>query len=489
MRRPADRAVRPVPLVGADGLPLLGPLRDALSGSGPALAPHAVDRPPEPGATRPLAEDEDDDADPVAAVVSTTGSTGRAKHVLLPASALLASAGATHDALGGSGTWLLAVPAHTVAGVQVLVRSLVGGTRPSVLDLAGGFDPAAFARAAGELAARAPGRRYTSLVPAQLDLLLDEGGTDSRTGSAALAAQDALRSFDAVLVGGAALSPALRARATDAGVRVVGTYGMTETCGGCVYDGVPLPGVRVHVEPLDPTQEAPEPDPVARPADAGLGVGPDEAADQGPDQGLDQGVVGRVVVEGPVVARGYRGAGRGDAAVLGGEGFDAYVAGGLGTRRFRTADRGVLSGGVLRLLGRTDDVVVSGGANVALDAVDRVLRRQPGARDWLVVDVPSERWGAVVGALVVDDDPARPVDDEVVRAAVRRELGSASVPRLLRHVGRVPLAGVGKPDRAAAVRLLQEPAGPTTTAVSPAHARTPDLGDHGGPHPPTEEST
>jgi O-succinylbenzoic acid--CoA ligase len=160
--------------------------------------------------------------------------------------------------------------------------------------------------------------------------------------------------------------------------------------------------------------------------------------------------------------------------VADGEGFDVRQ----GVREFRTADRGEIAGGLLRLLGRTDDVVTSGGVNVALEAVDRVVREQPGVRDCLVVAVPSERWGAQVGALLVDADPAGPALDDAVRAAVRHRLGTAAVPRLLHHVDRLPLAGVGKPDRAAAVALLR-----------PARTSTPDLGDHGSPHPPTEETT
>ncbi len=443
------RPVLPVPVAGADGLGMLDALRTALSGAGPALAPHPVGSRPDPAAWAPLRADEDADDDPVAAVVSTTGSTGRAKHVLLPAAALLASAAATHDALGGAGTWLLPVPAHTVAGVQVLVRSLVAGTRPAVLDLAGGFDPVRFAAAAEGLAVRARGRRYTSLVPAQLDLLLEAGGSAPEV-------LDALAGFDAVLVGGAALPEALRRRAAEAGVRAVATYGMTETCGGCVYDGVPLPGVRVQVVPLP-------------------GTGPDAADD---DDGA-----GRVLLGGPVVARGYRGpAATGGApgdGLLGGAGPDGAPGEGFaveaGVRWFRTADRGRLEDGVLRLAGRTDDVVVSGGTNVALDAVDRVVRSVAGVRDCLVVGVPSARWGTVVGALLVDGPG--PADDDAVRAAVRGALGAAAVPRLLDHVDRLPLTGVGKPDRATAVaRLL------------PAGAGTSGLRDHGVPSP-TEETT
>lgn len=433
----SGRPVLPVPVLGCDGLPLLDLLRAALSGAGPALAPHASDRAPDPAAVLPLAPDEDADDDPVAAVVSTTGSTGRSKHVLLTATSLLSSAGATHDALGGAGTWLLAVPAHTVAGVQVLVRSLVAGSRPEVLEGAGGFDPVEFARVCGDLAGRARGRRCTSLVPAQLDLLLDAGSERPDV-------LEAVRGFDAVLVGGSALPRAVRERAVAAGVRVVSTYGMTETCGGCVYDGVPLPGVQISLEPLAGSSGADEP--------------------------------GRVVLGGPVLARGYRTAGHPVPPATvgqGGEGFHVEA----GVRRFRTADRGLLADGVLRLLGRTDDVVTSGGVNVALDAVDGVVRGQPGVRDCLVVAVPSERWGAAVGALIVDARTGA-ADDDQVRAAVRERLGSAAVPRLMHHVDRLPLTGVGKPDRVGAVTIL-----------APGHAPTADLSDHGATDHPTEDTT
>ena len=168
-------------------------------------------------------------------LVATSGSTGRPRLVVLPPAALRASAEATAARLGGPGRWLLALPADHVAGVQVVVRALLAGAAPVVQDLRDGFRPDGFAAATARLG---PGRRYTSLVPTQLLRLLDAGG----------AALDALLGYDAVLVGGAALDAGLRARAEAAGVRVVATYGMTETAGGCVYDGVPLDGVRIRLD-------------------------------------------------------------------------------------------------------------------------------------------------------------------------------------------------------------------------------------------------
>jgi O-succinylbenzoic acid--CoA ligase len=416
------REVLPVAVDGADGLPLLPLLRAALSGDGPAVAPHARGTSLPPAAAAPLGADEDDPADPVAAVVSTTGSTGTAKHVLLPAASLLASAAATHDHLGGAGRWVLAVPAHTVAGVQVLVRSLVAGTTPVVCDLAEGFRVPGFAAATEELLAGRPGRRYTSLVPTQLLRLLDDA-----------AGVEALRTYDAVLVGGAALDPAVRERAEAAGARVVSTYGMTETCGGCVYDGHPLPGVQVDVEPD-----------------------------------------GRVVVSGAVVARGYRGVA---APSPGREGFVAAD----GRRSFRTADRAEWRDGTLVVLGRTDDVVVSGGVNVSLDAVVRAVTGLPGVTAALAVGLPDPRWGHVVGLLLETPDAQGTVDttgdlgpdDDLVRETVRSTCGRASVPRVVLRVAGIPLTGVGKPDRQAAARLLADGVDGAPDAASGHHVLSP----------------
>ena len=218
------RILAPVAVPAGPGvLDLLPRLAAALAGDGPALLPHRDGDQPAPSLRpgQPLAVDEDDDADPTTAVLATSGSTGLPKGVVLPASALLASVSAGHDRLGGPGRWLLALPVWHVAGLQVLLRSLAGRTEPAVLDQTGGFDPDRFAAVAAALDGP---RRYTALVPTQLVRLLDGGP----------AAVAALASFDAVLIGGQATPPRLRERATAAGVRVACTYGMSETCGGCV---------------------------------------------------------------------------------------------------------------------------------------------------------------------------------------------------------------------------------------------------------------
>jgi O-succinylbenzoic acid--CoA ligase len=404
-------------------LAYLPALSAALAGDGPALLPHPPDAPP-PAALRPgevLAPGEDDDADPTAVVVTTSGSTGPAKGALLPASALLASAAATHDRLGGPGHWLLALPPAHVAGIQVLVRCLVGGTEPSVLDLSGGFDAAAFVAAA----ARTTGpRRYTALVPTQVTRLLD-GGVE---------AVAVLAGFDAVLAGGGAIPPALRERARAAGVRLVTTYGMTETCGGCVYDGLPLDGVQARLDG-DQTAEEPGGEPPAEPGGGG----------------------GRVWLAGPVLARGYRCDPAATAA--------SFHTDPQGRRWFRTDDAArLIHGGRLEILGRLDGMVVTGGRKVSPALVEAALLGVPGVAEATVLGVEDPEWGQRVVAAVV---PAagRPVPDlDAVRARVGAVLGSHAAPRQLLLLDRLPLRGPGKPDLAALARLARAAAGQGTAA-------------------------
>ncbi|UVS82271.1 o-succinylbenzoate--CoA ligase [Actinokineospora sp. UTMC 2448] len=307
--------------------------------------------------------------------VRTSGSTGTPKTVLLSASCLLASAHATHARLGGPGAWLLALPTDHIAGLQVQVRSLVAGTVPSVLT--GPFRGPSFVAAASAVPADGP--RYTSLVPTQLTRVLSWGGS-------ALAA---LRSFDAVLVGGAALASPVLDAAREAGVRVVTTYGMTETAGGCVYDGVPLDGVSVEL------------------------------------------VDGVIRIGGPTVAIGYA-----DSPP-----FDGW---------FTTSDLGEFVGGRLRVLGRADDVINTGGEKVAPASVEAVLLAQPGVREVCVVGVPDPEWGQRVAAAVVGDLT------ETALSAVRTALGAAAVPRRVAVVDALPEKDSGKVDRAAVALMFAE---------------------------------
>ena len=386
--------LRPVEL---DGSPdritaLVDALAAALDG-GPPVLPYLAGARPDV-ATAP---------DGTAVVIATTGSTGDPKLVALSAQALRASARATEARVGGPARWLLALPAEHVAGMQVIVRAVLAGAPPHVVDLRDGFGPTAFAEAT---AALGPGSRCTSLVPTQLRRLLD---ADDR-------AREALRSYAAVLVGGAALDPQTRERALAQHVRVVTTYGMSETAGGCVYDGLPLDGVTVDLDPD-----------------------------------------GRILLGGPTLAWGYLG--RADETAA------AFTEG-----RFRTGDFGRWHRGRLEVLGRADDVIVTGGEKVAPAAVERVVAAQPGVRAVCVTAIPDDEWGQIVAAAVVLDAPSvretapprrgrtdQPEErawPDRLRAAVRAELGRAAVPRRIIAVAEIPLRGIGKPDRGAVARLV-----------------------------------
>ncbi|WP_157453751.1 o-succinylbenzoate--CoA ligase [Cellulomonas sp. Root485] len=366
--------IRPLRDVPARPDLLLPALAAALAGAGPAVAP---------GSTAGTVGDD------VAVVVRTSGSTGEPRGVLLSAAALRASAGATHDRLAGPGQWLLALPTDHVAGLQVLVRSVLAGTVPTVLP-PGPFRAAAFAAAVGAMPAGGP--RYTSLVPTQLVRLLEDD-----------AATDALRSFDGVLLGGAAAPPDLLAGARAAGAAVVTTYGMTETCGGCVYDGRPLDGVSVRLD--------------------------DD---------------GRVLLAGPVLADGYL-----DRPDLDAEAFVQVD----GVRHLRTSDVGAWSDGSLVVLGRADDVLVSGGVKVPPAAVESVVASLPGIAEVCVVGVPDAEWGQAVVAVVVARAGTRPPTLAEVRTAVTDHLDAAHAPRHLVVTDSLPVRGPGKIDRRAATQL------------------------------------
>ncbi len=320
--------------------------------------------------------------DGVALAVPTSGSTGSPRLALLAAAALKASADSTHKAIGGPGRWLLALPATHIGGLQVLVRSLRAGLDPAVVDTASGFTAAAFAEAVASMdVASSEQPHYTALVPTQLQRLLDDG-----------AAVEALWQLDAVLVGGAAASDDLLMRASGAGVTVVSTYGMTETCGGCVYDGVPLP-------------------------DVDLAITTD----------------GRIKIAGPMLFDGYLG-----------------EVGPPADGWFTTNDLGRFEDGLLQVQGRVDNVIVSGGVNVPAEAVERALLAVPGVTAVIVVGVLDEEWGQRVVALV----SARvSIELDTVRSSCRSALPAEWLPREVVTLEALPMLASGKPDRPAARHL------------------------------------
>ncbi|MCS6578484.1 AMP-binding protein [Curtobacterium poinsettiae] len=378
----------PRPLVAtgtSDPSAVLRALEAALAG-GPALLPVAEGAPALPKA--PPAEVRQ----AVALVVETSGSTGTGKRVALSSEALLAGAAAADAALGGPGRWVLALPTHYIAGLNVLTRSITAGTEPVVV-APGHFAAAAFTEAAERLVTGpAAPRRYTSLVPVQLARVLDDPD-----------ATRALAGFDAVLVGGQATPAPLRQRARDAGVRIVTTYGASETSGGCVYDGVPFGTVRTAL------------------------------------------VDDELYLAGPMLAEGYLDDDDRTAS--------AFVERD-GLRWYRTGDTATLSGGVVRVLGRLDDVVISGGEKVQLGAVERLVRGLPGQQSAVVVRRSAGEWGEV--PVIVTEQP---LDPDTVRAHVGAALGRAARPADVVLVDRIPMLASGKPDRRA-VQALVDPAGP-----------------------------
>jgi O-succinylbenzoic acid--CoA ligase len=393
MARPLHAVVLPPAAAAAR---LLEALPGALDGTGPALlpldpglprarlaalldalAPSAIETPEDinrlPGAGRRAVPDrgpgEPGVRDDVAVVIATSGSTGPPKGAELTGAALLASARAALDRIGaGPGQrWLCCLPTFHMAGLGVLVRSLLAGVEPVVLR-----------RLDAEVVAGC-GCAHVSLVPTQLRRLLDQGAPVS--------------GFRTILLGGAAPPAGLLRDAAAAGARVITTYGMSETCGGCVYDGVPLAGVAV-------------------------GVGANEL----------------IKIAGRVLFSGYRRQPAQTAAVL----RDGW---------FHTADLGAFdAAGRLVVRGRADDLINTGGEKVMAADVEAALETHPGVAGVSVVGVPDPEWGERVTALVVAADPDRPPVLEELRAQVRDRLPGYAAPRALVLVPEIPLLASGKPD-------------------------------------------
>jgi o-succinylbenzoate---CoA ligase len=367
---------------GSSARPLQAALEQVLNGRASALlpVPAGADRGPTLSALR-VGEAIDDD---VALVVTTSGTTGPPKGAMLTAAALTASAAATHDRLGGPGRWLLALPPYHIAGVQVLVRSLLADTVPVELDVSAGFEISQLPSAVEQLGS---GRRYTALVATQLAKAL----TDP-------AAAAALAELDAVLIGGGPAPRPILDVAASAGITVVRTYGMSETAGGCVYDGVPLDGVRLRVE-----------------------------SD------------GRIVIGGPTLAKGYRNP----------PDPDPFAEPGW----FRTDDIGVVDdSGALSVLGRVDEAISTGGLTVLPQPVEAALRTHPAVADCAVFGLPDERLGQRVVAAIVLADGHSPPSLETLRAHVAHTLDRTAAPRELHILDALPMRGIGKVDREALAR-------------------------------------
>lgn len=386
-------------------------------------------------------------AEPIALVVGTSGSTGTPKRTALTARALAASAAATENFFeanaDAASQWLLALPAHYIAGAQVLARSILAGTAPviarSVIEPVH-FSPEVFLQAVEQMSSA---RRFISLVPTQLHKLLESADADPRLGAEI---HEALGSFTGILLGGAPTSADLLAAASALGLNTVTTYGSAETAGGCVYSGSVLPGVRVELVP-------------------------EEGMPAVPDTGGKPAQVGRIWISGEHLASGYIG----DAARTAEHFFTAAD----GTRWYRTDDYGLLSPAAapnsnkncseqrLQVLGRSDDVLISGGVKISARAVATVLEEHPVVREACVVGLPDARWGTAIAAAVTLVPSAgaaaaptenRPALNEelcaLLRARCAEKLGAPAAPKQLSILPDFPLTSTGKPDRAEIYSIL-----------------------------------
>jgi o-succinylbenzoate---CoA ligase len=332
-----------------------------------------------------------------ALVVLTSGSTGDARAVLLSHAALQASTAASIAALGcdPGERWALALPVRHVAGLQVLARSRALGTAPHLVAAPG--DPHSIAAAADHA-------EHIALVPTQLVRCLE--------------ARVRLSGFRTVLVGGGPLATSRLQEAREAGVRIVLSYGMTETCGGCVYDGRALDGVEVVI-------------------------------------GGDR----RIRLRGPMLATGYLGAAPEEAGRFTADGW------------FITDDLGQLArspGGetLLDVIGRTDRVINSGGVKIAPEVVETVLLKAAGVTDALVLGITDDEWGEHVRAIIVPADPSDPPGLDALRQAVTSELPPTHAPRALTLVDRIARDSLGKTSAAERDRLSRLPVTPVDAGSS-----------------------
>ena len=290
-----------------------------------------------------------------AVAIGTSGTTGTSKEVLLSSTALISSARASNKFIGAQSdqTWSLLLPLTHIAAVNVIVRSLELGTTP--IDLRD-FD--------GEY----PKADFTAIVPTQLFRALN--------GDQHLLSH--LKSAKAVLVGGAALSQALRNQAELAGIKVITTYGMTETCGGCVYDGTTLDGVEIEIRS------------------------------------------GKICIKGPVLASSI--------AVI-----DGW---------FETNDLGEYDNNHLVVIGRSDDVIISGGENLSLNAVENSLSLAFPDTQFAAFAVEDPQWGQSLQLAVVGT-----ISDDQIAAHLEKDLGGFAKPKGIHRMTSLPLLGIGKIDR------------------------------------------
>ncbi len=287
-----------------------------------------------------------------AILLRTSGSTtGQGKIVALSWDNLISSAQATHEALGGAGVWVSNLPLEHIAGLQTIVRSLLAGYTPIFGEM---HDPLNALRITQH-----SGNVYLSQVPTQLYRLLQKP-------TIALP-------YKAILVGGAALTPNLYAQAKQAGIHIVTSYGMTETGGGCVYNGMPIGDTQISLDPR-----------------------------------------GQISLCGSVVALGYLGEKNTNFA----QNVDTQ------TRTFHTNDIGRFTpAGTLEVLGRSDDAITTGGLTIMPQLIANEITAKYGTHTE-VIAIKNEIWGEHAIAIVES-----PISETSARTHLTRILGKGWAPR------------------------------------------------------------
>ncbi len=307
----------------------------------------------------------------IAIVIGTSGSTGLSKEVGFTRTSLLASAQASNSFLGAhiGAQWSLLLPVTHIAAVNVIIRSMEVGTLPVDLRNFDGDYPAV---------------DFTSIVPTQLFRALNSDERLLRH----------LQSATAVLVGGAALSSSLRTQANNAGINTIETYGMTETCGGCIYNGEALDGVDFAIS----------------------------------DHGL-------IKIRGSVLAHGYINS----ASTF--HDHDGW---------FISNDRGEIIDGRLHVLGRADDVIITGGENLSLTAVEATLSVRYPELECAAFAIKDPQWGQALHLAIVGHANLTEISHYLEAA-----LGEIAKPKGIHLLDSLPLLGIGKVNRLALAEMVE----------------------------------
>ncbi|MFM1826030.1 MAG: hypothetical protein RLZZ37_665 [Actinomycetota bacterium] len=317
-------------------------------------------------------------------IICTSGTTGNPKAVEISTKALINAANKTNEMFNDPADWILAINPAFIGGLMVLARAIISNQNWIYgLDESDKFNPDLFVSKAMEVISKNRKVR-TSLVNAQLSTLVSLGHTEI------------LKKFDALLIGGGQISNSLYEQLKNEGVNLIRTYGMTETCGGVVWDGIALNNVLIRID---------------HPAKDG---------------------VGQIAIKSDSNATCYHG--------------KSIEVNKLNQSTFNngwvlTKDLGILKNNELKVIGRNDDIVVSGGNNISLHAIENLIKDQVGVEDAVVFSIPDEKWGVIVAAVIVGN-----CEISLIQKTIEHELGKAAVPRFIKNALEIPLLPNGKVD-------------------------------------------